>query len=140
MSEVNPPVKLNPHPKFRRFQRSLGKTSGATPEIPAPGLNAVPGCDFTSPIALRRVQIADLVFDLGIWLEGEKPMRKAHRHEKLAAIVGTEVSGHPPPVGGRAVADIDGDVPYPAPNAPDQLVLRPWRGLEMEPAQDKGAA
>src|SRR5690606_12227561 len=34
----------------------------------------------------------------------------------------------------RAVPDIDGDIEYPPPHAPDKLVLGEWRDLEMHSA------
>ena len=66
-------------------------------------------------------------------------MGEARRHEELVAELGAELDRHMLAVGGRAAADVDGDVEDGAVQHADELGLGMGRPLEMQAAQGAGA-
>src|SRR5215470_18179520 len=87
-----------------------------------------------APLAVRRVELPDLVARLGRVFEDLVPVREALGDVERALVGGVELDGHVLEEGGALRAEVDDDVEDRAPGGPDELGLRLGRELEVHPA------
>jgi hypothetical protein len=91
-------------------------------------------------VAIRGIDVGDLVDDLGVRLEREEAVGEADRHEQLLALLCRKLGGDPAAVARRAAADVDRHVEDAAAHTADELRLPVRRRLKMQAAQHARAA
>src|SRR5579863_9547699 len=82
----------------------------------------------------RRIEIADFVHDLRLWLQSAETVGKANGDEQLLPISGRKYKGLEAPEGRRASPHVQHDIEDRAADHPHDLVLSERRNLEVQAA------
>ena len=92
--------------------------------------------DRDAAVSFRAIVIVAFVLEDSCVAQNGETVGKAAGNEELAVIILGQLDGHMTAIGGRAFADIDGNVDDGSLDTSDELGLSEWRALEMEAAHN----
>ena len=88
-------------------------------------------CDGDAPVCFRMVEFVAFILENGSLAQHSKAMGESFWNEELPVIIFCEFYSDVFAVGGRAFAEVDGNVEDSAFYAPNQLALCVWWALEV---------